>query len=756
MSNDGTSPETGPARTIGLVGATGVGVGAIVGGGILVLAGVAFRAAGPGAIAAFAVNGFIAVLTALSFAEMSTAFPESGGAYTFAKKVLSVRAAFTVGWILWFAYIVAAVLYALGFASYAVPVIAEAWRATGSAPPEWLGARTVAVSLALAASTVYTVSLIRKATGGGEWATWGKVVVFAVLIVAGLWALAKNDTTDVAGSFTPFLPRGSTGLLEAMGFTFIALQGFDLIAAVAGEVKNPEKTIPRAMLLSLGAAIVIYLPLLFIVATVGVTPGSDITAMSTANPETVMALAVRNYMGAPGYWLVVVAAILSTLSALQANLLAASRVALTMATDRTLPAVIGQIHPRRNTPLMAIYATALALTAILLMVPDLAAAGAAASLIFLVAFALAHWTAILARRRSSDRTSVVSTAVPKPPAYRTPWFPLVPITGGLACAGMAVFQAVAVPAAGGITAVWLGLGVLLYFALFSSRAQTFDAFAEAHDPSLARLRGRNPTVLVPIANPASAAAMVGIAAALAPPRVGRVMLLSVIRPPDDREEESGPRSIDATQGLLREALTTCFRAGHRPEALMTVADAPWSEIGRVASAQRCEGLLLGLGEATERIAGGHLETLLNEVECDVMFLRTPANWTPRQARRVLVPLAGRGEQFEVRARLLGSLVRTGLTDITWITVVPEGAPEHREVEARRTLERVAADQSHARSSVEVVRSDDAAGAIADRADDHDLLVIGLQKDQEGRRVFGSFAAKIAAGTSSAILFISRR
>lgn len=107
-------------RPLGLFGATGVGVGAIVGGGILALAGVAYAATGPGAVVAFALNGVIAFLTALSYAEMSSAFPESGGTYTFAKKVLSVPAAFAVGWVVWFASILAGLLYALGFASYAV------------------------------------------------------------------------------------------------------------------------------------------------------------------------------------------------------------------------------------------------------------------------------------------------------------------------------------------------------------------------------------------------------------------------------------------------------------------------------------------------------------------------------------------------------------------------------------------------------------------------------------------------------------
>ena len=85
-----------PERSMGLVGATSVGVGAIVGGGVLALAGVAFATTGPAALAAFALNGLIAIVTALSFAELATRFPEHGGTYAFARKVLSIEAAFTV------------------------------------------------------------------------------------------------------------------------------------------------------------------------------------------------------------------------------------------------------------------------------------------------------------------------------------------------------------------------------------------------------------------------------------------------------------------------------------------------------------------------------------------------------------------------------------------------------------------------------------------------------------------------------------
>ena len=106
-------------RHLGLFGATALGVGAIVGGGILALAGVAFAATGPSAMIAFALNGVIAGLTAVSFAELARRFPESGGIYTYAKKVVSIEVAFMVGWVVWFASIVAGVLYAIGFSAFA-------------------------------------------------------------------------------------------------------------------------------------------------------------------------------------------------------------------------------------------------------------------------------------------------------------------------------------------------------------------------------------------------------------------------------------------------------------------------------------------------------------------------------------------------------------------------------------------------------------------------------------------------------------
>ncbi len=740
-----TPPPEEPGRTVSLLGATIVGVGAIVGGGILVLAGVALRTTGPSAIVAFALNGVVAVLTALSFAEMSASFPESGGAYTFAKKVLTVRAAFAVGWVLWFAYIVAGVLYALGFAEYAAAAIDDLWSALIGAPPEWLRSRATLVSLALIASAGYALSLIRKASGGGQAETIGKMVLFVFLIAAGLWTLGFSVEGTIVRGMTPFFENGAPGLLSAMGFTFIAMQGFDLVSAIGGEVKQPARNIPRAMLISIAIGVVIYLPLLFVVATVGVSGGEGIAAMSARSPATVMADAAREFAGPAGYWMVVAAAILSTLSALSANLYAASRVALSMARDRTLPRVIAKEHATRKTPVMAIYASALALTGILLMLPDVAAAGAAASLIFLVTFALVHWMAYLARKRAAE-----------PGPFVTPLFPLVPLTGGVACAALAIFQAFAVPAAGAIAVVWLGLGVMLYYALFAGSAQAVDAFAEAHDPQLAKLRGKHPLVLVPVANPTSAAGLIALANAMTPPVVGRVVLLTVLRTKDTKPigGEELPAALVDAQSVVREALTTSFAGGRAPETLITVADDPWAEMSRAAESRGCESMLVGVAVDQPQSAA-RLEALLNEVECDVVVLHAKkARWSPHGIGRVIVPIRGKGGHEELRARLLGSLGRVSKKPVRFVRVVPEATPEEERASLAEELRAFAEEETRDQPEAEVIASDDVVCALAGAAGPGDVLILELQR-RKGRRLLGEIALRIARETEAAVLMISR-
>ena len=169
---------------------------------------------------------------------------------------------------------------------------------------------------------------------------------------------------------------------------------------MGGKVRDAEKTIPRAMLLSLAIALGIYLPLLFVIATVGVPPGQSLLAVAQRDPEEIVAIASRNFLGEAGYWLVIVAAVLSMFTALQANLFAASHIARAMAEDHTLPAPLSKLSANRQTPTYAIIVTGILVTVLVLLLPDVASAGAASSLIFLMTFAIAHWLSVLVRLRT--------------------------------------------------------------------------------------------------------------------------------------------------------------------------------------------------------------------------------------------------------------------------------------------------------------------------------------------------------------------
>jgi amino acid transporter len=726
-------------RTLGLWGAVGVGVGAIVGGGILALAGVAFSASGPSAILAFAANGAIAVLTALSFGQLASRFPESGGTYTFAKKVLSVEAAFLVGWVVWFASIVAAVLYALGFAAFARVMIERLFASAGAGLPAWLAGRGALVALAAAATVWYAAGLLRRSAGGGQWATIGKVVVFAAVIAGGAWAFVTAPPPDLGAQLTPFFAGGAAGLVQAMGYTFIALQGFDLIAAAGGEVRDPERNLPRSMLISLAIALAIYLPLLFFTTTVGVAPGESIAEASRAEPETILARAAERFVGPAGYWLVVIAAILSMLSALQANLFGASRVALAMARDRTLPETLGRLR-KAGTPGNAVLATSAAVVVIVVAIPDVADAGAASSLIFLVTFAIAHWTNLLVRRRSGMALARGLAA--------WPWLPLL---GGAACLGLAVFQGFAVASAGALVAVWLALGLGVYLSALAPRARVADAAALALDPNLVQLRGQSPLVLVPIANPTSARGLIGVARALVTPRVGRALVLSVVKPPDDPNLDDLVQVRDLLS-LLSESLYASFERALTPETLITVGAEPWDEIARVARTHRCESLLIGLGSLEGEALTARIEELMARVACNVVVLRAAPEWRLANVRRVLVPLGGRRDQSLMRARLLGSMERTAKREIHFLRVVGADVPAAQRAGIERELRVLAKDELPGAASVEVAQAADPVAELVRRAADYDLVVLGAQR--RGRR-FGALPLRLARETDRALVLISR-
>jgi amino acid transporter len=435
--------ERSPEASLGLLDATMIGMGAMIGAGIFVLTGLAANTAGPAAILVFALNGVVTTFTGLSYAELASAIPKSGGGYAFVREVFGDLVSFLMGWMLWFAYMIAGALYALGFAPNFLELLGV--YVPGVPSPE---NALVVVGLALAAvlGLVVLNAVSTAASGSLETVfTITKVLILVVFVAFG--ALAAD-----AAEFQPLFPEGHTpvDLLPAMGLTFIAFEGYDLITTVTEEVENPRENIPKAIFVSLGATVLVYLA----VVTVAVgTLGAE--TLGEAG-ETGIAEAAKAFMPSipvvgGGEALIIFGAVFSTVTALNAVVIASSRVAFSMGREGQLLPRFGQLHYRFGTPFVAILASAVVMVFSVAFIP-IRQVGNLSSLFFLLSFVVVNASAIRLRRRRPQMTR----------PFSMPLYPVAPVLGIVLNLVLGVFISWQTWAMG---LAWLLLGVATYYAL---------------------------------------------------------------------------------------------------------------------------------------------------------------------------------------------------------------------------------------------------------------------------------------------------
>jgi amino acid transporter len=466
--------ERAPEAELGLLDATMIGMGAMIGAGIFVLTGLAAEIAGPAAILVFALNGVVTAFTGLSYAELASAIPKSGGGYAFVREVFEDLSSFLMGWMLWFAYMIAGALYALGFAPNFIELLhvyelmpspdqvgAVAVPAIGVSVPLGVGLAFVAVLGLVALNAASTA-----ASGSVETIfTATKVIILLIFVAFGLSSPMFSDA-----QFQPLFTgdRTAFALLPAMGLTFIAFEGYDLITTVTEEVENPRENIPKAIFVSLAATVVVYL------AVVGVAVGTLGAEGLAEAGEAGIAQAATTFMptGLPviknGGAVIVFGAVFSTLTALNAVVIASSRVAFSMGREGQLLPSFGRIHHRFGTPFVAILASAVVMLGSVVLPTK--SAGNMSSLFFLLSFVVVNGAVIKLRRERPNMTR----------PYEMPYYPIPPILGivlNLVLTGVLVVYLIDTdPLALVLSVAWILLGVVAYYGL--ARARTASAVDE--------------------------------------------------------------------------------------------------------------------------------------------------------------------------------------------------------------------------------------------------------------------------------------
>jgi len=385
----------GLKRTLNLLDATSVGIGAIIGAGIFVVLGIAIGYAGPSIIISIIIAGIVASFTAFSFAELGSAIPKEGGAYQFAFELISPFAGFLVGCLWLFAQIVAGAAISLGFASYFVAVFPA------------FSVKIVAVLAALVLTGLNLVG-IKQSTTINNILVIVKIAVLCSFIGFGLFQMHPQNLSQ-------FSPSGLFGVLQGAGFIFFAYLGFGRIATLGEEVKNPERNVPLAILIALIVSLVLYVLTAF---TAMGLQDYRILAQS-GSPLAEAAKATGNFTLVAA---VSLGALIATVSVLLTSLIGLSRVAFAMARNGQLPTSIARVSSRFGTPYVSVLVMGALLT-VLAFALDLKQAAAITSFALLATHLIVNLSAIRLRKKMPSSAK----------KFRVPFFPLIPSLGLVSC-----------------------------------------------------------------------------------------------------------------------------------------------------------------------------------------------------------------------------------------------------------------------------------------------------------------------------------
>ena len=306
----------------------------IIGAGIFGLPGAVTKAIGGYSLIAFVVCALIVAIIVLCFAEVSSRFTATGGMYLYAREAFGSAVGFQVGWLYW---VVRVTTFAancnllLNYLGFFVPSANEGWL------------RTLLIGLVVLILTTVNFFGVRQSAILTNIFTVGKIVPLIVFAAVGLFFIQPENF-----SFSPTPETGSFS--SAVLLLIYAYVGFEAAAIPAGETRDPQRSIPFALLTALAIVAVLYI--LIQIVCIGTLP-------ELADSQRPLADAAGKFMGGFGAAFITVGALVSIFGNLNGGFLTASRMPFAMAEQGELPAVLGRTHEKYKTPFVSLFLTAL-------------------------------------------------------------------------------------------------------------------------------------------------------------------------------------------------------------------------------------------------------------------------------------------------------------------------------------------------------------------------------------------------------------
>lgn len=335
-----------------------VAINGIIGAGIFGLPSEVFRQIGPYSVFAFIACALVVTLIILCFAEVSSRFSGTGGPYLYAREAFGSAVGFEVGWLIWIARLTAFAANCnllIRYLGILWPGVTDAfWQTTltigGLSLPLALTWRAVIITAIVAALAAVNIAGVRDAAMASNFFTIGKLIPLALFIGVGLFFLnGQNFTLSTAPGIDKF---SASVLILVYAFT-----GFEMAVIPAGEIRDPQRNLPMAILTAIGVVSVVYI--LIQVVSIGTLP-------TLGDSTTPIADAGNQFLGSAGAKIITVGAVVSIIGNLNVLILAGSRLPFAMAEQKELPATLARTHPRFRTPHASILLTSLLMLALTL------------------------------------------------------------------------------------------------------------------------------------------------------------------------------------------------------------------------------------------------------------------------------------------------------------------------------------------------------------------------------------------------------
>ncbi len=736
--------EVALSRDLGLFTITMIGVGGMIGAGIFVLTGIAAGVAGPALVLAFLLNGLVTVLTAMAYAELGSAFPEAGGGYLWVKEGLGGAQGFLAGWMSWFAHAAAGSLYALAFGRFA----SEMWFAIGF-PTLGLSVSQMTLRIMVLIIIIFTIINYRGAseTGAvGNIVTITKVAILGLFILFGFVAMLRSDAW-IERFTTGLIPNGPLSIFVAMALTFIAFEGYEIIAQSGEEAINPKRNIPRAIFLAIGIAVLIYI-------LVGITAiGASVAPQGMMVHEylgmkkeiAIVEVAQQIFPFAIGGAVLLFSGLVSTMSALNATTYSSSRVSFAMGRDHNLPSIFARVHPRRHTPHWAVLFSGglMLLMAWTLPIEDVAAS---ADIMFLLLFLQVNVAVMTLRHKMPELER----------GFRIPWFPAIPLLAIL-CNGLLALQLFTFsPIAWYIAIAWLVGGGLAYYAYFSK----IEAMEKPKDILLEEvLTSRDYSVLVPVATQEQARVLGQVGAILAQANGGEVLALHIVKVPPQLTLGEGRLFLKEGRAYLE---TVIQQARRREVPVHTIIrlGRNVAEAMRKAVEENASDLLVlgwpGYTNTAGRLYGSVIDPIVDNPPTDIAVVRYRER---RPVRSILVPVAGgpnsrRALKVAVNMALAGE---GGPAKVTLLHVVPVGARNRDMVRAQQVINYTLEGLDYPNIVSRMIEGANVVETVLRESVGYDLIVIGATHEPLFRNLLiGDTATQIAKRAGVTVVVVKRR